>query len=195
MVRHGRAPSPGEASEPSDPRMGTATSGSGFPRDVLYSLATLVWTLAIDPGIRGLGFSLWDDGDLHLAGYVRNPYKTGDGPKEWRALYGAIFDRLGAVGEFCFERLEHLWIEVPRIYPAARHKGDQNDLVALAGVAGALTALDAVNITRVYPREWKGTIDPDVCIERIKRRLSQRELARVELPGKTLAHNVWDSVG
>jgi len=66
-------------------------------------------------------------------------------------------------------------IEVPRVYPAARQKGDQNDLITVAGVAFAIAArlrLPPYAITSYYPREWKGNLDPDeVMIPRIKGRL------------------------
>jgi hypothetical protein len=52
-------------------------------------------------------------------------------------------------------------------------------------------------VTQFFPRDWKGTVDPDaVCIPRIKERLSATEHQKVQLPGaEDLAHNVWDGVG
>lgn len=86
-------------------------------------------------------------------------------------------------------------VELPRVYSAGQQKGDQNDLIALAFSAGRVSA-QYRDATTVYPRDWKGTLDAEVMIERIKERLSDEERSRVQLPSaKSLHHNVWDSIG
>jgi hypothetical protein len=48
------------------------------------------------------------------------------------------------------------------------------------------------------PREWKGTLDGDVMVERIKSRVDERpaERARVQFPqAQDKHHNVWDAIG
>ncbi|NOJ83830.1 hypothetical protein [Myxococcus xanthus] len=48
----------------------------------------------------------------------------------------------------------------------------------------------------VYPRDWKGSLDADAFIERIKQRIDAAEHLRVELPSySSLHHNVWDAIG
>ncbi|WP_246137120.1 hypothetical protein [Myxococcus llanfairpwllgwyngyllgogerychwyrndrobwllllantysiliogogogochensis] len=107
-----------------------------------------------------------------------------------------------AVREWLWPRLgnepHQLVIEMPRVYSAAHQKGDQNDLIQLAGVVGMLGGYlpNVASRRSVYPRDWKGTVDADAFIERIKQRLSPVEHLRVELPSATsLHHNVWDAIG
>ncbi|MCP3060953.1 hypothetical protein LXT21_19390 [Myxococcus sp. K38C18041901] len=107
-----------------------------------------------------------------------------------------------AVREWLRPRLSdaphQLIIELPRVYSAAHQKGDQNDLIQLAGVVGMLGGLlpSVASRRSVYPRDWKGTLDADAFIERIKQRLDATEHLRVELPAtSSLHHNVWDAIG
>lgn len=90
-------------------------------------------------------------------------------------------------------------IEFPRIYPAASQKGDQNDLLELARVCGRIeqaALAEGHTVEMIYPRDWKGTIDADVMVDRIQDRLGEGETAMVTLPSaKSLHDNVWDAVG
>ncbi len=91
-----------------------------------------------------------------------------------------------------------LVIELPRVYAASHQKGDQNDLIQLAGVVGMLGgSLPGIASRRsIYPRDWKGSLEPDAFIERIKQRLDAAEHLRVELPSaSSLHHNIWDAIG
>ena len=72
-----------------------------------------------------------------------------------------------------------------------------NDLIKLAYRAGWHArgfecAWDSVVL--VPPKKWKGSVDPDIMIERIKSKLSPGELARVSNYGAR-THNVWDAIG
>lgn len=150
------------------------------PRDVL----------AVDPGIRGCGVALFQDGQLDRAQYVENPCRRGCSLVEIRAMAEAV-----AGAQFSVARLT-LALEFPRVYPGPQQKGDQNDLLPLAGIVSALAAMyPLAQVRHYFPRDWKGTIDPDVLIERVKARLSPEEHARVELPRASLAHNVYDACG
>lgn len=150
--------------------------------------------LSVDPGIRGCGCAIFVDGELRAAAYVRNPDKTGAGPGECQAMAQAIRDWFVACSNYV---LNILVLEWPQTYGGRAKRGDANDLFPLAGVDAALAAnFPAANVTHYLPREWKGTVDPDVMIERIQGRLAPHELLRVELPSaKSLEHNVWDAVG
>ena len=137
--------------------------------------------ISIDPGVNGCGVAVFrDDGSLERAFYAR-PSRIELG------LFFTEYSR-GVVR-----------IEFPRIYRAASQKGDQNDLMQLARVAGRLEAWaqDAGHtVELVYPRDWKGTLDGDAMVERIKERLTDYERNFVQLPSaKSLGHNVYDGIG
>src|SRR5690242_18015946 len=75
--------------------------------------------------------------------------------------------------------------ECPQVYVAGKSKGDPNDLIELAGVVGRVAGgLGATSERSYLPREWKGTLDGDVMVDRIKARVDERpvERARVQLP-------------
>lgn len=148
--------------------------------------------VAVDPGVRGCGVSVFGTGHrLAWAGYVKNPAPSGMGISEAIHMAHAVRSAVLEVGI-----PSALMIEVPRIYTAGRQKGDQNDVLAVAGFAYAIAMrFEAVPVFQVYPREWKGTGDADVLIARIPGMLDEGERYAVKLPGKTLAHNVWDAVG
>jgi len=146
--------------------------------------------LAVDPGVRGCGVAFFNGDILLNATYIENPFFTGSRVREAVHLAHAVSTWAFTKGLY-FD----LAVEVPRVYPAARQKGDQNDLIAVAGVAFAVGAKTAGFITTYYPREWKGTIDPDAMIERIKGRLSPAEKHRILTVKKSLMHNVYDAIG
>jgi len=92
-------------------------------------------------------------------------------------------------------RVDFYIIEIPRIYPLAKRKGDLNDLVDLAYLAGALDNLGCDG-ELVPPRDWKGTMDPDAMTRWILTRLDDEEKAVVEslLPASK-RHNAIDAAG
>lgn len=165
----------------------------------------------IDPGVRGAGLALFLErtpqapGQLVAATYVR---VVGDGyfaeavelsrkTSAWLASKITRFISLRVILEF------------PKVYPHSEKrdkktgkviKVDPNDLVNL-GAAAYATALGAESFnvgtfTRVYPRDWKGTMDGDAMTERIRDRLTPPELAALDpaVPA-SLAHNMLDAVG
>lgn len=166
--------------------------------------------LAVDPGSRGCGCAIFeippiserrDWAQLRAAAYVKNPAKTGAGPREVAQMARAIDEWVFSLGAREVDPLiltvEQLALEMPQTYGGRASKGDANDLLPLAGVICALAALyPNTEVFSYHPREWKSNIDADVMIERIKARLTPAETARVSLPtAKGLAHNVWDGVG
>lgn len=152
--------------------------------------------IAIDPGVNACGVAVFDV----AADYLRYT-PTRPTPSELvlkRASYLSPTRR--DLGLWFTEHAATLVrIEFPRIYPAASQKGDQNDLMQLARVCGRLEAWaqDAGHTVEfVEPRQWKGTLDPDVMTQRIIGRVTEDERRRVQLPSaKSLQHNVWDAVG
>jgi hypothetical protein len=154
--------------------------------------------LAIDPGIRQFGAALFGglgQSALHRAGLIRNTAKTGNDP-------AAAFSACEALTHWLREHtviptIHTVIVEVPRVYPAARQKGDQNDLIALAGVAYALACSFSFAEKRIryFPREWKGTVDKETMARRIEARLSEVERATIEPCPQSLRHNVLDAIG
>lgn len=127
----------------------------------------------IDPGKHGCGVACGNERELFWAGY----HPTGDA--SW--AHG-----------------DEVYLELPRYYPG-NNKTDPNDLIDIA-VAGAFLAGQRgfrSTLHLIPPRTWKGTIDGDAMVERIRGRLTPEETARVEMPSavKTLGHNVLDAVG
>lgn len=149
---------------------------------------------AIDPGVRGVGAALFDVARKEL---IRAAYVQGNQDRN-SPIVLAQFVALKLVQWIGFtEGLRRSTcsaaIEVPRIYPAGQHKGDQNDLINVALVSGACASLFN-DVFQYYPREWKGTMDPDKMTERIKGRLSVAESVAVSRIG-ALDHNTFDAVG
>jgi len=155
--------------------------------------------LSVDPGIRGSGGSLWENGTLVRATYIKNPLTEGGGPRECAAMAREIIvwaDQWGVDCVIC---------EWPQTYGGGASRGDTNDLFPVAGVGAALAALVGENVRfdHVVPHDWKGSIqkpkkvsDPYSIVLMCERRLSDAEKAVVELPGNKRHHwDVWDAVG
>lgn len=155
--------------------------------------------IAVDPGVRGCGVSAWIDRRLFKAAYVKNPCDHGQSAAEAARMAYAVEQWVDTfvldpiVDEVTFE----LVIECPRVYDATHQKGDQNkSIIPLSLVVGAVaSSFQGWPIRQYFPRDWKGTIDPDDAIKMVKTRLSVDERSRVILPAPSLQHNVWDAVG
>ena len=149
--------------------------------------------LSCDPGKNNAGLALWAP--------------TGpDSSWELQAAKLAEFDHPSEIaaaaisfGGSRFQAAD----EVPQVYSAGFSRGDPNDLIDITIVAGAVLGTGDCTSVWFRPREWKGQVEPDVMITRIRSKLSQIELNRVRLPtrrdGKsvreTVAHNVFDAIG
>ena len=163
--------------------------------------------LAIDPGIQCFGAAVFENEWLKTARLCRNftineRHEThatrkveNSEPLNAHRACVELITWLTAIG--VARKVDKVLIEVPRIYPASQQKGDQNDLIALAGFAYALATCvhSAEEIVRFFPRDWKGTIDPDVMTSRIEARLAPAESASLEPCPKSLRHNMIDAVG
>jgi hypothetical protein len=152
--------------------------------------------LSIDPGTRGTGVALFHDGKLHAAEYVRNPYKEGSGPRECAAVAQAVSawaaEHVGPV----FPVHMDVMLEFPQTYGGRASTGNTEALFPLAAIDGALAALFSyANVMHCLPHSWKGSIDPDAIVERVKDRLSVEEKSRIVLPAAGLQHNVFDAIG
>jgi hypothetical protein len=134
--------------------------------------------IAIDPGTKHLGVAIFEDGFLYHAFLLSWPAHEIVEP----------FGRADVV------------IEKPQVYVGSRQKGDPNDLIDLAIIAGRVAEQLSPFTRDLYfyrPNQWKGNVPKDIHHERIKTRLEkQGVLTNVEIPRtKSLAHNVWDAVG
>lgn len=171
--------------------------------------------LAVDPGQRGCGVAIFSDEEskrpcrcrsnlacdcpdhptLVRAAYVLNYVDSGNGAESWAGMARAVRAWLNR-----HTGCHRLIIECPQVYPGPQQKGGtkgQNDLIALAAVAGTIVGelREIPSVSRVLPREWKGTLDADEMTKRVRGRLSPTELARCEPCPKSLEHNLLDAVG
>lgn len=124
--------------------------------------------VSIDPGVRLCGLAAWIDGKLH---YARLDSCIAYWSSDWA-----------------------LAIEKPQVYVQSKLKGDPNDLIDLAIAVGKISTRFS-EVVMYRPAQWKGQVPKDIMTERIKLKLSNRELDLVDLPAKSLQHNVWDAIG
>jgi len=115
--------------------------------------------LALDPGFsksNGTGWALFVGGQLLAAG-LSDSTET-----DFRA-------RIGEIVAGVPKTAPHRVIEHMRIYPGPQQKGDQNDLLNLAFLEGALSR-DAESYELVEARSWKGQVDKEIMQARIAKR-------------------------
>lgn len=147
--------------------------------------------LTIDPGVHGCGCALWySTGVLERAAYVR----PATAPRD---IAATVRETAWAVENWVMgDELTRVVIEYPQTYRGRAARGDANDLVQVALVAGALSVLTANPALLVLPAEWKGQAPKHATEARARKKLGDLA-ARVLLPGrdKKLASNVWDAVG
>lgn len=147
--------------------------------------------VSIDPGVHETGVAIWyRDGCLASAYLAR----VGDS-RPWSEMAAHVAAGLRQVA------LDAVAIERPQVYVHSRAKGDPNDLITLALVAGAIAGGMRASRTKLLvveyrPAEWKGQVPKHVMEKRVRRSLADHEHERVQLPSAgALAHNVWDAIG
>lgn len=153
--------------------------------------------VAVDPGLRGCGLAVFrlETKELAHASYVKNPSPGNDFEAARSMALSIQIAFLEATG--AGKNPAIFWGECPRSYEAGKQKGDQNDIVHLAGFMYAIASAfgnTETTLTRYYPRDWKGTIDADAMLDRITKRLSAAERACVRSAG-SLTHNITDAIG
>ena len=153
-------------------------------------------TLAIDPGLRGSGVSVFSADSLVRAAYVKSPNQADRGPYAWRDMAEAIRLWL-SMQEYEYGAPNALVMELQQVYATRFQKGNQDDLLQLAGVNGAISyAFRGIpEVFSYLPRVWKGTVKKEVMTARIESKLSPEELAGIEPCAVSLRHNVIDAVG
>lgn len=88
-----------------------------------------------------------------------------------------VYDGTSAASPVLPRFIEHM-----RVYPGPQQKGDQNDLLNLAFLEGAL-ARDVPEWHLIEARIWKGNVPKDKMQDRIWGRLSPEEKALVDATG------------
>ncbi len=164
--------------------------------------------ISFDPGIRNAGIaefefrppSSWEPDAapswrLSRAALIRNPVKKGH---DLEAVYGIARAAVEWVGTGIF--IGFIACEVPKLYPAARKKGDENiSVVPLAMVSAAFSmqaGLSRTVLIQYYPSEWKGSGDADICTDRVEEELARAgELHLLEPCPESLRHNMLDGCG
>jgi hypothetical protein len=134
--------------------------------------------IAIDPGVKMLGVARFNDAGECIYAHVLRV----------KSLWSVRLDLhcLSAPEEHCV-------VECPQVYQAKFSKGDPNDLVNVALVAGACASA-FVSVDIVRPHEWKGNIPKAVHHRRVMRdapEFVQRSIAAIKQT--TLRHNAIDA--
>lgn len=142
--------------------------------------------IGIDPG-NTTGWAIFFDGLLVGAGTLKKDAilpSTADDPVE--ITFGGIAPAAAV-------------IELPRVYPHGG-KGDPNDLIDLAVLAGDLAGFyrrAGFHVELVPPRTWKGTVPKAVHNVRVIEALSAGEIETMPRRprAKNFDHNMIDAVG
>lgn len=153
--------------------------------------------LAVDPGLRWIGWSLWDEPSRSmLACGVARGAQEGRGPSAWReaaeTVYGDVYAAVDALAAQRFvvaalpDASDELRVEVMASY-ANRAATVSADLFELSGVVGAIASRWPGRIVALKPSEWKGQLPKDVTIARSLSRMQEYERqmyerARAECP-------------
>lgn len=146
--------------------------------------------VSVDPGLKGCGVAAFRDGRLEAATYIAGKPTPGV-LAQAQATSGAVVEWYGRICSDTFV----LAVEFPQVY-RQRLGADPNDLLGLAAVLGGLHPYYGGSLIQFSPHDWKGSIDGDVMIERIKSLLAAEEARGVVLPPqRALQHNTWDAIG
>jgi hypothetical protein len=143
--------------------------------------------VAIDPGKAGLGWASFTNEKLCSAGLIvcDNLVKTTE----------ALVEMMGRT----YPHPSTVVIEVPQVYQQRLQKGDPNDLIDVAVIAGIAAGVAAqfVEPQPVRPHKWKGNRPKALDNAYTLSLLSAEEKLVVDSCGalKSKLHNVIDAVG
>ncbi len=141
--------------------------------------------VSIDPGTRFLGWAEFEGKQLAGCGIIKA-----------KGLDDMLAKMRGGFGKFGGERWQAV-IEIPQVYVQRKMKGDANDLIKIALVAGYVGALFHEPVF-VLPRTWKGTVEKDVMCKRVENRWMnerERELLYARKIPKGQLNNTLDAIG
>ena len=145
--------------------------------------------VAIDPGLNHCAMSTWVGDKLQAACLVRQKYEPGmERADKWRIIGKAVGSLIPAGAD--------LVIEVPQIYTRQHSKGDPNDLIDIAGVAGAIIGAAPARSVEwsPLPKEWKGNLPKEVTAQRVMNALRPDEHKAIQPCPPSLMHNVYDAI-
>jgi hypothetical protein len=99
--------------------------------------------------------------------------------------------------EYAEKMVRKTVVEVPQVYP--QHPVPPQDLVTLSFTAGRFVGQVMGEVWIVHPHEWKGNLPKEVCANRVRSKLSSKELLVLvkcegTVPVKQM-HNVLDAIG
>lgn len=154
--------------------------------------------LSVDPGVKATGIAIFEHKKLVHCDVVRpfvvlNQLKNladivENVAKQWEHHMGGLIHP------------EVLIVERPQIYQQAMLKGDPNDLIPLAVLAGMLwERFKPQNVILPLPKEWKGQVPKNIHIKKTIANLSKQEKdlmvdALLRVP-EYLRHNGYDAIG
>lgn len=158
--------------------------------------------VTIDPGLHHTGVAIWDH---HLGRYFLKRAHLVTVHCDNLAETAYLQAREAFIGDYPFEAVI---VELPQVYTRDKSKGDPNDLIAVAAVAGAIMdhyirySTSETDKQLVLPFAWKGNVPKETKSKQnpIKNRcvadLVPQEMGNVVLPKAVkIQHNVWDAVG
>lgn len=142
--------------------------------------------MTVDPG-KNLGWAVFEDGRLIEAGLIVDDSRPGP-PWLLRVVEG--------VDNVCAQYVpDEVVIEIPQVYQQRLLKGDPNDLVDVAVIAGAAAATVVPFATPqlIRPHVWKGNRPKAVDNWHTFEVLDDEEKSKI--PSGAKRHNVLDAVG
>lgn len=143
-------------------------------------------SITVDPG-KDTGIAVWKRGILDWAGLARGT---------WHEAARVATEKLRTRYDEELLNDAEMLFEAPQFYGTGGKK--ENDLVGLLLLSGALAGylnLEPGSVSFVHVRDWKGQVPKNVMVNRIKKKLSRAEIARIDTVAKTLQHNIYDAVG
>ncbi len=141
--------------------------------------------IAVDPGKRSAGVSVFNNGLLEDMAFIR-----ADGPIE---VIAGVLSWFGSS-----QGLDWVCTEGQQVY--GRGVGNPNDLLPLSFVCGGIQSVfDVQKRFMPLPRQWKGSVPKEIFARRIMLELTPEELKifdekKKDIP-KSLLHNVVDAIG
>lgn len=147
--------------------------------------------ITFDPGVNDAGLAIFYNGKLRFAESIKGKRGT----DQWlRARTGADQAIHSMAQHLNMVRPNNvrLVVEFPKVYPGGQTKNPNDQLIG-AAMAGMVAMAPIANVTRMFPRDWKGTVEADVMTVIILKRLMPDELALLGPVAKN--HNVVDACG
>lgn len=146
--------------------------------------------MAIDPGLQGTGFAIWERDHPRVpqqVGIVR-----GGSGKDWMRRVDSIASDIADLAENY--GIRHIVCEMMEMHQSARAKmawaGDLQRTLILIGTIHGRTWPFCPRFTLTPPSEWKGQLPKAVTIRRVRKCVGKENCMRLDI--KTHA---WDAVG